>query len=75
MTKLLEEGIEAVRGLPEDRQDIAGALLLLIAARERPSYRLTPEQIEGTRQAQAAVARGEFASDAAVEALFGRRFG
>ena len=28
MTKLLEEGIKAVRELPEERQDAAGELLL-----------------------------------------------
>ncbi|HEX2257219.1 MAG TPA: hypothetical protein VHG92_11080 [Afifellaceae bacterium] len=74
MSKLLEEGIRAVRQLPEDRQEMAGALLLSIAAHERPAYRLTPEQIEGIRQAKAEVARGEFASESAVEAVFGRRF-
>jgi len=45
MTRLLEQGIEAVRALPEDRQDMAGQLLLNIA-RNDPRYRLTIEQIE-----------------------------
>jgi len=74
MSKLLEDGIQAVRRLPEDRQEMAGALLLSIAAHERPDYRLTPEQIDGVKRAKTAVARGEFASPSAVETLFGRRF-
>lgn len=42
MTKLLEKGIEAIRALPSDRQDMAGELLLSIATRQ-PRYQLTPE--------------------------------
>jgi hypothetical protein len=41
MTKLLQDGIEAVRALPADRQDLAGTLLLALA-----NERLTPEQVE-----------------------------
>lgn len=44
MTKLLEKGIEAVRGLPADRQDMAGELLLSLAKTEA-QYRLTSEQL------------------------------
>jgi hypothetical protein len=36
MTRLLEEGIEAVRGLPADRQDMAGELLLGLAGVVQP---------------------------------------
>jgi hypothetical protein len=62
MTKLLEKGIEAVRSLPADRQDMAGELLLGLATHE-PQYRLTPEQIEDVRLAVAEADRGEFATD------------
>jgi hypothetical protein len=44
MTKLLEKGIEAIRGLPADRQDMAGELLLSLAKIEA-QYRLTSEQL------------------------------
>jgi hypothetical protein len=74
MTKLLDEGIKAVRQLPTERQDAAGELLLSIAAGEGLRYRLSPEQIKGVREAQAQVARGEFASDDEIGAVFGKRF-
>jgi hypothetical protein len=63
MTKLLEQGIEAVRRLPEERQDMAGELLLAIAGEEGVRYRLTPEQIEEVKLAIAEADRGEFVSD------------
>ena len=45
MTKLLEQGIRAVQELTAERQDMAGELLLTLAA-SSPQYGLTPEQIE-----------------------------
>jgi hypothetical protein len=73
MTKLLEQGIEAVRALPEDRQDMAGQLLLNIA-RNDPRYRLTMEQIEDTKLSIAEADRGEFATDAEVSEIW-KKFG
>ena len=35
MSKLLEQGIDAIRELPEENQDFAGELLLAIAGRGR----------------------------------------
>jgi len=62
MTKLLEKGIEAIRALPQDRQDMAGQLLLSLAATE-PQYRLTLEQIQDVQLALAEADRDEFATD------------
>ena len=62
MTKLLDKGIEAVRGLSADRQDMAGELLLSLAKGE-PQVGLTPEQLADVRLAIAEADRGEFASD------------
>jgi hypothetical protein len=61
MTKLLEQGIEAVRDLPADRQDMAGELLLSLAAHSS-RYQLTPDQIEDLKLAIDEADRGEFAS-------------
>ena len=61
MTKLLEQGIDAVRSLPADRQDMAGELLLSLAARE-PDYELTTDHLEDVKRAIAEADRGEFAS-------------
>ena len=46
MTKLLEQGIKAIRSLPKARQDATGELLLNIAAQgDRARYHLTEDQI------------------------------
>ena len=63
MTKLLEKGIKAVRALPEERQDVAGELLLAIAEQSDTPNRFTPEQIEELRLAIAEADRGEFLTD------------
>jgi hypothetical protein len=73
MTKLLEKALEAVRQLPADAQDeIAQTILQLVGTKDEPepvdSAHL-PAVLEGLAQAS----RGEFASDAEVEAAF-RRF-
>jgi hypothetical protein len=62
MTKLLEQGIRAVQELPAERQDMAGELLLTLAASE-PQYALTREQIEDVKLAIEEADRGEFATD------------
>lgn len=62
MTTLFDKGVAAVRALPADRQDMAGELLLTLAA-GAAEYRLTPEQLEDVRLAIAEADRGEFASD------------
>lgn len=69
MTKLLEKGIEAIRALPSDRQDMAGELLLSIAT-SQPRYQLTPEQMEDVKLAIAEADRGAFASDADVAVIW-----
>ncbi len=66
MTRLLQRGIEAVEALPEDWQDLAGALLLDIASSSEPKFTLTPEQLEDVKLAMAEMERGEFATDAEV---------
>jgi hypothetical protein len=61
MTKLLDQGIQAIRELPAERQDLAGELLLTLAAGEL-QYRLTPEQIEDLKLAVQEADRGELAT-------------
>jgi predicted transcriptional regulator len=69
MTKLLEKGIEAVRALPAERQNLAGEMLLAIAAQE-VKYTLTPEQLEDVRIGLAEAERGEFATDEEVAQMW-----
>ncbi len=73
MTMLLEKGIDAVRALPEDRQNMAGELQLSIANNE-PRYRLTAEQIQDIKLAIAGADRGESATDQEMAETW-RRFG
>jgi hypothetical protein len=72
MTRLLEEGIEAVRGLPADRQDMAGELLLGLAGVVQPGYQLTPEQIADLKVAIAQADRGEFATEEELGAVWAK---
>ena len=62
MTKLLEQGIRAIQELPAERQDMAGEILLKLAAGE-PQYALTREQIEDLKLAIEEADRVEFAGD------------
>jgi hypothetical protein len=63
MSKLLEQGINAIRELPDENQDFAGELLLAIAGRRRAGLRLTAEQIEKVKIGFAEADRREFATD------------
>ena len=74
MTKLLEDGIEAVRSLPADRQDMAGELLLGLAGFVQPDYQLTSEQIADLKIAIAQADRGEFASEDELNTVW-KKFG
>jgi hypothetical protein len=73
MTTLLDQGIQAIRELPDERQDLAGEILLTLAA-AAPHYQLTPEQIEDVRPGLAQAGRGEFAGDEEVAKMW-QRFG
>ena len=69
MTKLLEQAIEKIRALPEDRQEMAAYALELIVA-QMDSGALSEDEIDGVYAAQAAVDRGELANDSDVQAFF-----
>jgi hypothetical protein len=73
MTTLLDQGIQAVRELPTERQDMAGELLLTLAA-TAPQYELTAEQLEDLKLAIEQADRGEFASDQEIAATW-KKFG
>jgi hypothetical protein len=65
MTKLLEQGIQAVRELSAERQDLAGELLIALASGNR-QYRLTREQMDDLKLAVQEADRGEFASPSQI---------
>jgi hypothetical protein len=73
MTKLLEEAFEAARRLTPDQQDdIARAILQLAGSDQVEPVPLTPEEREAIARSKAAAARGEFATDEEVEAMWAK---
>jgi predicted transcriptional regulator len=72
MMKVLEEAIEKIKKLPEERQVLAAEVLEQIASGDGDTF-VVPEEdraavLEGLEQAR----RGEFASDEEVDAVLGK---
>jgi len=69
MIKVLQDAIEKVKKLPEDRQAYAAEVLEQIAAQHGGVFEIPDDHVaavmEGLEQAQ----RGEFASDEEVDAV------
>lgn len=73
MTKLLEQALAAARGLPPETQDdIAYVVLRLTGADEEPPVSPTPEEQAAIAASKAAAARGEFATDEQVRAVWAK---
>lgn len=69
MTKLLENAVEAIRGMPDATQD-AIARFILDVARAGPPEPIQYEHRAAVAEGLAEADAGEFASDAEVEAAF-----
>ncbi len=74
MTKLLEEAVEKLSQLPEERQNELARMLIDVAAQDLSPYQLTDDERTAIEEALAQAERGEFASDAEVAAMW-ERFG
>ena len=73
MTKLLDQAVEAARSLPPDAQDdIAHVVLRLTGADHEPSAPLTPDEQASITASKAAAARGEFATNEQVRAVWAK---
>ncbi len=73
MTELLERAIARVRALPDAMQDDAARMLLVFAGNEDdPVYHLTPEEEASLARSRAQAARGEFATDEQVRAVWAK---
>jgi hypothetical protein len=72
MTKLLDRALKAARCLPPAAQDnIARVVLRLVGADDETSpMALTPEEHAAIAASKAAAARGEFATDEQVRAVW-----
>jgi hypothetical protein len=72
MTDLMEKAIAAMRQWGAERQDEAATLLLALDRLGPDAYRASPEELAAIDAALADAARGDFASEADVEAAFTR---
>jgi hypothetical protein len=72
MTRLLEQAVATVAALPDDVQDEVAYMLLNFAGIEQPTYELTPEEHADLAEAEAEAARGEFATDEEVRAMWAK---
>jgi hypothetical protein len=72
MTKLLEQAVEAARGLPPATQDEIARLVLQLAGDDEPQIALTDDERAAIALSKAAAARGEFATDEQVRAVWAK---
>jgi hypothetical protein len=73
MTELLAKALEAVRHLPADEQDeIARTILALVGSDDEEPMPLTGDERAAVARSKAEAARGEFASDEEVRAVWAK---
>ena len=72
MTNLLEQAIERVRALPPEAQDDLARVLLRLAGDEQPIYELTSEEEASLDIARGQAARGEYATDGQMQAIWAK---
>jgi DNA-binding protein H-NS len=70
MIKALEQAVEKVKKLSEERQEYAAAVLEQIAESGEGIYTLTDEERRLVREGLEQLDRGELATDAEVRAVF-----
>ncbi|TXN43796.1 hypothetical protein [Methylobacterium sp. WL7] len=69
MTDLLDKAVAKTRDLAPEMQDEIARVMLAFIADASSVYRFTPEEEAEQDAADAAVARGDFATDAKVRAI------
>lgn len=72
MTKLLEQAVETVRGLPPEVQDDLARILLQLAGRDQPVIQLSAADEASLAESLAQADRGEFATDEQVRAIWAK---
>lgn len=71
-TKLLDQAVEIARALPADAQDDIARLVLQLASDESTPVVLSPAERIAIAASKAQAARGEFATDDQVRAVWAR---
>jgi hypothetical protein len=72
MTKLLEQAVETVRGLPPEVQDDLARILLQLAGKDQPVVQLSADEEAVLAESLAQADRGEFATDEQVRAIWAK---
>jgi hypothetical protein len=72
MTKLLEQAVRTLRGLPRDTQDGLARILLQLAGDDPSIIRLSPEAEESFKASFSQAERGEFATDDEIRAIWAK---
>jgi hypothetical protein len=72
MTKLLEQAVETVRGLPPEVQDDLARILLQLAGKDQPVVQLSAADEASFAESFAQADRGEFATDEQVRAVWAK---
>jgi hypothetical protein len=72
MTKLLEQAVETVRGLPAEMQDDLARILLQLAGKDLPVLPLGAKEEASLEESLAQAERGEFATDEQVRAIWAK---
>ena len=72
MTKLFDQAIEAVRGLPPDAQDDIARIILQLAGNDAEPVTLSAAERAAIAGSKAAAERGEFATDEQVRATWAK---
>lgn len=74
MTQLLQQAVEKLSQLPQGRQDELARMLIDVAANDLHPYQLTDNERVAVEEGLAEAAKGQFASDEEVAAMW-QRFG
>jgi hypothetical protein len=72
MTKLLEQAVETVRGLPPEVQDDLARILLQLAGKDQPVVQLSAAEEASLAESLAQADRGEFATDEQIRAIWAK---
>jgi hypothetical protein len=72
MTKMVEEAIEALKELPEDRQETVARAILDFASHDEGLYHLTDKEREEIHDGLAEVKRRDFATKDEVTDVYKR---
>ena len=72
MTKLLDQAIEAARRLPPNEQDDIARAIIHLTGSDAPPLSLTTDERAAIDRSKAAAARGDFAADDEVRAVWAK---